>query len=206
MKNRVTVTTGVLLALMFSGCAQVPSAQRANYEGNDAYYKQRYDDALDKYQRSLTLANEKGDKQYAAIAMFGLARTYAQLCLDSEADRWFKQSIVAREKVVDIEYAHLTQNLLEHGRFLVSSKRNAEAVAQYDRAMSMLEKSDIAKLDPMGYALVFDEYEALLRSVGRSPDADAAAGRARSLREANNGRQAQFRPEPYPACSRKTGS
>ena len=52
--------------------------------------------------------------------MFGLGRSYAQLCLEKEAENWFKKSIVARESLPDIKYAHLTANLFEYGRFLAS--------------------------------------------------------------------------------------
>ena len=197
-KSAVSVA---VLASLLAACAQMPPAQQANYEGNVAYYSHRYDDALAKFERSLAIAEKNGDKQYAAIAMFGMARTYAQLCRESNAEKWFNQSISAREALPDIRHAHITQNLLEYGRFLASWSRKSEAVSLYDRAMPLLESLGMEKEDPLGYALVFDEYEALLTSTGRESDASVAKARAKTLRETYKGRTAQFKPEPYPNCN-----
>lgn len=194
----------VVFATLLSACAQMPPAQQANYEGNVAYYSHRYDDALAKYERSLAVAEKTGDKQYAAIAMFGLARTYAQLCQENNAEKWFKQSISAREALPDIRHAHITQNLLEYGRFLASWSRKSEAVRLYDRAMPLLESLGMEKEDPLGYAIVFDEYETLLTSTGRTDDSSAANARTKRLRETYKGQTAQFKPELYPNCNQGT--
>lgn len=193
---------GVVIALVMAACAQQPaSPQRVNWEGNIAYYTKRYPEAVTKFELSLALAEKNGDKQYAAIAMLGLARSYAQLCLEQDAEQWFKKSIVARESLPDIEYAHLTVNLFEYGRFLASWGRAMEAAGLYERALPLLDASStMQKDDPFGYALVLDEYETLLRSAARKADAEAVAARAKSLRASNEGKTARFKPEPYPNC------
>jgi tetratricopeptide (TPR) repeat protein len=134
-----------LLATACSVLTGVTPTSQANSEGNNAYLAHRYDEALVKYQRSLAAAEQSGDKQYAAIAMFGLARTYAQLCQENNAEKWFKQSISVRETLPDNRNAYITQNFLESGRFLASRSRNEDAVKLYDRAMPILESTEVEK-------------------------------------------------------------
>ncbi len=200
-KSAVSV---VVLASLLTACAQVPSPQQANDEGNVAYYSQRYDDALARFGHALAVAEKNGDQQYVAIAMFGLARTYAQLCQESDAEKWFNASIAAREALPDTPHAYITQNLLEYGRFLASWSRQSEALSLYDRAMPLLESLGLEEGDPLGYVFVLDEYAALLTSAGRTGDASAANARAKMLRETYKGRKAEFTPEPYPDCNQGT--
>lgn len=201
MSIRDPVILVAVATSLITACAQLPPAQQANYEGNVAYYANRFDEALAKYQSALTLAEQNGDKQYAAIAMFGLARTYAQLCQESDAENWFERSIAAREELPDIDHAYVTQNLLEYGRFLVSKSRYSEAVTLYDRAMPLLHSLGAEWEDPLGYALVLDEYEVLLTSAGRTSDASAAAVKAKVLRDAFARWTPKFKPETYPGCT-----
>lgn len=142
--------TAVVAAWLLVGCSSVPVAQRANDEGNVAYYARDFDAALARYEHALDAALRAGDTQYAAIAMFGMARTYAQRCDAGDADAWFRKSIAAREALPDIRHAHLTQNQLEYGRFLASWSRDKEAVLLYDRAMPVLESKGMAQSDPVG--------------------------------------------------------
>jgi tetratricopeptide (TPR) repeat protein len=190
-----------IAAIPLVTCANdVPREQQANYDGNVAYHSKRYDAAIEDYKKSLSLADQAGDRQYAAIAMFGLARSYAQLCQVAEAEKWFKQSIAAREALPNIHHAHLTQNLLEYARFLVGLGRYSGAATLYDRAIPMLESLGMEADDPLGYALVLDEYESLLKHTERASEASSVAARAKLLRETRTGRDPKFRPEAYPAC------
>jgi len=188
--------------IFLASCVEdVPREQRANYDGNVAYYAKRYDAAIEDYKRSLASANQAADPQYAAIAMFGLARSYAQLCQVADAEKWFKQSIAAREALPNIRHAHLTQNLLEYARFLTNSARYSDAVSLYDRAIPLLESQGMEAEDPLGYALVLDEYMVLLKRTERVNEAFSSAAKAKLLRDANAGGNPKFKPEAYPSCT-----
>jgi tetratricopeptide (TPR) repeat protein len=197
---RFIIPSATLLITSCTALTGVPPAGQINAQGNDAYLARRYDDALEKYQRALAAAEQSKDKQYEAIAAFGLARTYAQLCQVNNSEKWFKQSISIREALPDRRDAYMTQNFLEYGRFLAGQGQNEDAVKLYDRAMPILESLEMEKRDPLGYALVFDEYATLLASTNRTNDASVAAEKAESLRSTNKGKAVQFKPKPYPNC------
>ena len=189
----------VCSCLVFIGACAAPSpALRANADGNRAYLSGRLNEALSKYELSLKLATESGDKQYAVIAMYGLARTNAKLCNSALAEDWFKKSIAARESLPDERYARLTQNLLEFARFLLAQGRVAEAIPLMDRAVPLLEGLGVEKSDPIAYANFYVDYAAALKEAGRPADAAVASSQAARLRNANPGREARFKAETYP--------
>jgi tetratricopeptide (TPR) repeat protein len=201
---RVSGAVALMLPIIASAAGEeITPAMQANHEGNVAYYAQRYEEARANYERALAFAEKSGNKEYEAIAMYGLARTQAQLCQQPSADKWFQQSISVREKLPDTQDSNLTQMLLEYGRFLASWSRHSDAVKFYDRSMPILASVGIEKIDPLGYALVLDEYEAILKSAGRIEDATAVAGRAKLLRETHKGQSPGFVPEPYPDCAKQ---
>jgi tetratricopeptide (TPR) repeat protein len=203
MRIRSAICSLILAALPTFLYAQSAAVINANADGNAAFAARQYETAIRKYQQALNLAVEAGDKQYEAIATFGMARTYGQLCEVDQAERAFWKSISLRESLPDQKYAYLSQNLLEFARFLIAQKRVHDAVPLIDRAIPLLEKLEVAKSDPIAYADFLDEYQSALKAVGRGSEAADTATKAASLRQANPGRSARFKPDQYPtACSR----
>lgn len=188
----------LLLILSSMSCATVSPQQQLNYEGNKAYLSGRYQEALQRYEKTLDAANKKNDQQYIAIAMYGLGRTNIKLCRLNEAEKWLKQSITVREKVADNDEAKITQNLSELARLYTAQERYKEANVLYERSLPLLYQMKAERSDPIELANHLDEYEKSLRQLERLSEADATSIKSKELRENNPGKVALFRPEPIP--------
>jgi tetratricopeptide (TPR) repeat protein len=198
---RIPLSIFALLAALI-GCAVTPNSEQLNAQANRAFYSGQLEIAAKAYSQAMTDAQKEGNKQYEAIAMYGLARTNAKLCHIAEADRWFRASIEARDKLPDDPYALITQNLVEYARFLMDTERPALAVPFMDRAIPKLDATGIQVTDPIAYAEFLEEYAKALTAAQR--DAIAARNRAAALRAANPGKDSRFKPEHLLSnCSEK---
>lgn len=190
----------LLVCLHLGAVAQPSPSAKANAEGNRAYFQGRYEEALSKFELARSLASKDGDKQYEAIAMYSLARANVKVCRLTDADRWFKAALSAREALPDDKYAMLTQNLLEYARFLFATGRPSEAVPLVERAVPLLQNIGIEQSDPIAFAELLEQEGAAQQALGVG--SEAALARAANLRAANVGRSANFKPEAFPAnCS-----
>lgn len=191
-----------LAALFFmvacTSCATVSQQQQLNYEGNRAYLSARYQEALQRYEKTLDAAYENNDQQYVAIAMYGLGRANTRLCRLDEAENWLKKSIAARDALADSNEAYITQNLSELARLYIAQGRYVEANTLLDRAVPLLYRLRTDRSDPIAFANQLDEYEKSLREAGRTVEADVMAGKSKELRQNNPGKIALFRPDPIP--------
>lgn len=190
--------SGLFLMLISISCATVSPQQQLNYEGNIAYLSEHYQEALQRYEKTLEAAYKNKDQQYIAIAMYGLGRTNIKLCKLDEAEKWLKQSIVARDKLTDTSEAQITQNLSELARLYIAQERYVEANALFERSVPLIYRLKGHRSDPIELANHLDEYEKSLRHVGREAEADATAVTSKELRKNNPGKIALFRPEPIP--------
>jgi tetratricopeptide (TPR) repeat protein len=195
------ISRSLSLALVTTLCAcavnQTSPAQSLNAQGNQAYFAGKYDEALNKFQAAEQAATSSGDRQYQAIATYGMARSNVQLCEIDAADRLFKRSIELRNALPDVQYGRVTQNLVEYSRFLLSLDRPREAVPLMERAISDLDATGLSTSDPIAYSEFFDDYADALKAIGR--DAQPAKHRAEDLRNLNPGRVAKFKPTSFPA-------
>lgn len=189
----------VAATLTVAGCATVPPAQQMNFEGNIALESQNYQLAREKYQKSLTEAEKSRDTQYTVIAMYGLARANGYLCNFKEAEDWFRKSISMRENLPDSDMAYLSQNILEFAHLYIAQKKWKEAAAQFERAIPLVERLGIEKLDPIGYANVLEDYKNSLHSLEKTKEAGKVEEKIEYLRKTYSSRQASFKIKPYPA-------
>jgi tetratricopeptide (TPR) repeat protein len=178
--------------------ADYQQAARANAEGNREYFAARYTTALGKFEQALLKATEADDKQYQAIAMYGIARTNGQMCKLADAEKWFRESISLRETLPDDKYARVTQNYLEFARFLLTYGRDKEAIPYIEKAIPNLEKLGIEVSDPIAFADLLVDYARSLRKLDQTSDAELVQSRATELRAKFPNRSAQFKPEKYP--------
>ncbi|WP_129780658.1 hypothetical protein [Peristeroidobacter soli] len=186
------------LMLAISVQAQTRAVIKANTEGNRAYDAARYELAVEKYQNALGLAEKAGDAQYRAIATYGLARSNAQLCRTAEADALFRESISMRASIPeDPNKAYLTQNWIEFGRFLVATKRPAEAVTYFAKAMPRLESLGIEQTDPVAYADFLWIYAAASRASADVETAKSLELKSIELRARHPGQVPRFKPVSY---------
>jgi tetratricopeptide (TPR) repeat protein len=179
--------------------AQSRAVVNANAGGNRALDVGRYEVAIEKYEKARKLAEDAGDSQYRAMAMYGLARANARLCRVTLAEQWFRDSISLRETIADDPHAFLTQNWIEFARFLLSIGRTEEGSEYFERAVPKLESMDIEKIDPIGYAELLDDLVAALVKTGKVEESKALVQRAAELRRRNPNRAAGFKPVPYPS-------
>ena len=170
--------------------------------GNDALDKSNYEEAISNYTEALEQAE---DNEHRAMAMYGLARTNAQICRVADAEKWFRESIVLREAMPDAGGDPTIQNYSEFARFLLSRGRPADAVEYFGRAVPKLEKMGFEKMDPIGYADYLDKYVDAMKAIGMDQELEPYAAKAAKLRSKYPGRQPDFRPDPYPADCEETG-
>lgn len=193
---------GLLASLLLAATAvtaQSRAVVSANAKGNRDLDTGRYEDALKNYTKALNRAEDEGDAQYQAMAMYGIARANARLCRTDIAEKWFRDSIALRETLPDQpEGAWLTQNYIEFARFLLSRGRTEEAARYFGQAIPKLEDMGIEQMDPIGYANLLDDYVAAMKSVGLVQESESFAARASDIRLKYPDRKADFRPLPYP--------
>ena len=185
----------LLFMIVCTNCVTVSQQQQLNYKGKRAYFSTRYQEALQHYEKALNAAYKNKDRQYIAIAMYGLGRTNIKLCRLDEAEYWLKKSIAARNSLTDTHEAYITQNLSELARLYIAQERYADANALLDRAVPLLYRLKVDRSDPIALANQLDEYEISLRRTERTVEADAIAKKSIELRQNNPGKIALFRPD-----------
>ncbi len=188
----------IIVLILFSGCASVPKQVQINHEGNIALENKNYTLAKDKYQTALQLARKKGDRQYEAIAMYGMGRSHGYLCEYDEAKKWLLDSIALRKSISDSSDAYLSQNYLELARLSVSIEDYSGVVKQFESAIPLLESLGLEDTDPIGYANVLKDYAAALEKLGMSQRASEVEDKIQYLIHSNPDKSAVFTPRPYP--------
>ena len=184
--------------LILTGCASINQPQQLNYEGNILFDSSDFKRAIKKYNSALVKAQSQGDKQYAAISMYGLGRSYGFICNYNEAEKWLKNSITLREELQDSNVAYKTQNILELARLYKVLGRNSAANAEFEKAIPLLVSIDIEASDPIGYATVLEDYVFTLKQSGSIEKSDMVEAEIDRLIANNPGMKATYVPNPYP--------
>jgi tetratricopeptide (TPR) repeat protein len=70
------------------------------------------------------------------------------------------------------------------------------SIEHYRNALPLV--SGYIKFDPLGYAMVLDDFAAVLDEAGQSVEASQIRKQSDELRKNNPGKKARFQPEPYP--------
>jgi tetratricopeptide (TPR) repeat protein len=188
----------LIALLMLATPSGAATGEELNWHGNKAYDSGKYKKAMRKFSQALEQAKREGDKQYTAIAMYGLARASGRLCKLAEAKALLEKSIILRKEMKDEEFAYISQNILELGRIHVALSEWQKASEQYSVGISLIEALDIESSDPLGYAFVIEEVSEIYRSTGRDDEATAATSKVESLRKANPGKTPGYVSQPYP--------
>ena len=188
----------IFVIVAMSGCVTIPLAQQLNCKGNKALDARNYQLAIDRYQASLIEAQKAEDRQYIAIAMYGLARANGYLCNFKKAEDWFLQSIAIRETLPGSSEAYLSQNILELARLYLSAREWDKATIQFKRAIPLVEELGVETMDPIGYANVLEGYLDALVSVGDNAEAAQIRKKIEQLRNNPSTRMAGFKMRPYP--------
>ncbi len=93
----------------------------------------------------------------------------------------------------------LPQALAELGRLNLAQNKLPEALSYFERAAPELDKANVGKSDPIGYAEILDDYKVALLKSDKPSDAARIAKQAEALRAANAGKTAAMLRPPYAA-------
>ena len=188
----------VVLLILVTSCVSTPkSSQDFNWSGNLAYDQMQYAAAKSYYEKAIELAKNSSDKEYQAIAMYGLARTNGRLCLFDQAEDLLTQSIEIRNKLSDTDNAKITQNILELGRIHIAQQNWDMAIIQYEKAIPMLNKFNIETSDPIGYSNLLTEYSQVLEHTDQNDKKQLIEAKISELRANNSDQKAGYFSQLY---------
>lgn len=188
---RAKTSAACIVSLFLMSCA-LNRAVTLNDRANQRLGLGDPEGARQLYSESLEAAQQSGDKDTAAIAMYGLGRANGFLCHFREAEQWLKKSIVMREQIPDSETARFSQNLFELARLYYDFKEYASAISYFERVIPMVEESGATNQDPIGYANVLEDYADALQKENRHAEAEAVSKKISGLRDSNPGVPARF--------------
>jgi signal transduction histidine kinase len=119
---------------------QSKKAKALLYGGVNAWFMGSYDDAINYYQRSLTIAVEINDERLCAYNLNNLGMVNTQLKNYEKAIENYSASSLIMEKIGDkIEYAKIENNIAELNLLLGNIDK---ALAKYLSVLAIIEKSD----------------------------------------------------------------
>lgn len=83
------------------------------------------------------------------------------------------------------------------GRLNFDREQFGKAVEYFERVMPYLNEQEWDKRDPVGYAVLLDEYATSLERAGKSGAVEVLRGRAEVLRKTFPGKSSQTDRTPY---------
>ena len=132
-----------------------------------------------------------------ARPLYEWSRVTGHLGNYDEAEQGFTKTLGLIEQAHGDAYKLLPPTLCELARLLHDTDQHAKAVPIYERAVVELDKVNMLKVDPLGFAAFLDEYSESLRQAGFALRADEIAARSASIKEQNKGGSAKFVRKRY---------
>ena len=192
---------GLMLGvLIFSSCAN--PINRATYKkyinwGHQAENRGELKLARENYGRAfINTQIGKLTEAEQALAMYEYGRLSGYLCDFEEAEKYFKQALVLREKVNAPDF-HKSQSYHELARLYYDHGQYAQAVPYFKLAIPLSEKVGVEEGWPIAFATTLDEYAVALRNTGGEQEAGTVANRAQKIRDQNPGKQPRYIPTRY---------
>ena len=134
-----------------------------------------------------------------ASCAYELARMSGYVGMYPDAEKDFNDTLVLIDKAKGKADKLRAPTLCELARLLYDTGQYRKAIPVYEKALGELEKTSVAKDDPIGFADFLDDYGSCLRAAGESARGDEIAHRAAVVREENKGLTAKFIPKRYKA-------
>jgi len=188
---------------IFTGCANPVNAYTASryydygFQAADAgdytLARQNFYRAAVNCQMGLLGSTDEAHCFYEWSRMTGYLGMYA------DAEKGFNDTLTLIDKAKGKADNLRAPTLCELARLLYDTGRYQKAIPVYEKALAELEKTSIAKADPIGFADFLDDYAGCLRAAGESARGDEIAHRAAVVRAENKGRTAKFIPKRYKA-------
>ena len=179
---------------------------RQHYEaGLRAETKADYRTAQREYAQAYKIAEEsKLGLPAVSAATYELGRVTGYLCDYDRARRLLRQSLEMEERVSGPYSANMSARYMELARLNYDNGHYARAVPYYERGIPLLEKLDIIKRDPLGYAEALEEFGTALKHTGATREAKGILQRADIMRSQYGSRGRPYFPQRYDRnCSKK---
>jgi tetratricopeptide (TPR) repeat protein len=158
-------------------------ALKAENEGNWDAAAKRYFLALQNSEWAEEGKGVRGDFHYK------LGRAQGATCQFDKSEQSLNEAYSLNPK--------LPQALAELGRLKFAQNKLSDALGYFQRALPEMDKANVGKSDPIGYAEILDDYKAALAKSGKAGDAAPLAQQADLLRSANAGKAPTMIRAPY---------
>jgi tetratricopeptide (TPR) repeat protein len=145
----------------------------------------KFNEAEPFYKRVLAIREKANAPADLAPTVFNLATLYLDQDRFDQAEPLYKRALTLRQQALGPDHVEVAASLDGLGWLYVSQKRLDLAEPLYKRALTIVEQPSCR--DTPTAANVQEHYAALLRKLGREPEAAALEGRARAIRT-NQGR------------------
>ncbi len=195
MMSRLMLSAAVCAALLLGCSAFDKPTFRNNYflynrEAMKAEAENKWDAAGRRY--FLALQNAEWAEDSTGVRSdfhYKLGRAQGATCQ-------FEQSAQSLNEAYKLNN-RLPQALAELGRLNLAQNKLPEALSYFERAMPELDKANVGKSDPVGYAEILDDYKVALLKSNKTSDAARIAKQAEAFRAANSGKTAAMIRAPY---------
>jgi len=196
MKTKIYILI-FFTSFLFVGCINVPINARTA--------SKYYDWGMEAEKNGdLTLARQNYSRAYInaqlgnlgpgpeAYILYDWARVTGYLGMFDDAEKGFNDVLMLIEKAEGKADNLRPPTLAELARLLHDTNQHEKAIPIYEKALIELEKHDVEKGDPMGFAVFLDDYSQSLRAADLVSRADEVAERVRLIQENNKDSSAKF--------------
>jgi tetratricopeptide (TPR) repeat protein len=179
--------------------AQIHYDAALNFESQGDYVSAR-----EQFWKALVAARSAGAPP-ATLSMltYEFGRTTGYTCHLKESEEFLTESVKMEEALPERNSRNMGIRFFELARLMYDQQRYQEAATYYSRAIQEVEQSNSTGTDPIAFADIHEEYADALARSGNASLAQEELRKAKSLRDANPGRTADFVPNRY-KCSAET--
>lgn len=191
----------ITIIVTLSGCVSDIHRKEANihYEAALQFeFKKDFLSARDQYGKALVAARLAGADQ-AAISMltYNYGRMVGYNCNYDEAEKLLIESVQLEKTLNSLDTKNLTKRWSELARLTFDQQKYTESANWFSQALPELERFDLPKDDPVGFAQYLEDYSKALEKSGNSSQASELRARAFKLRSDNPNTKAKFSPVYY---------
>jgi tetratricopeptide (TPR) repeat protein len=133
-----------------------------------------------------------------AAALYNYALAVGHLGDFQQAEDCLKRTIALDEKAEGKDATHASMRLFELARLYQAWGQNSQAIETYEKAFSLAGKQNVIKTDPIGYAVVLNDYAIVLKKAGFAKKTELVESEAQKIRDANPSVEPKVKIRYYP--------
>lgn len=173
--------------------AQIHYQAARNFENQGDFVSAREQDW-----KALVAARLGGaEPETISMLTYEFGRTTGYACHLEESEKFLVESLKLEESLPQRNSRNIGIRRFELARLMYDQKRYKDAARYYSEAIREVEQNNGVKSDPIAFAGIYVEYADALAQSGENNPAQDALRKAKSLREANPGQEAKFKPVRY---------